>query len=392
MSTHEVKAKMEAVNLARRLTRELIAPRAARYDQETLSPVESWRDLWQEGLLAMTVPLEYGGMGIDSVAYVMVLEEIAKGCTNTSMTLHMHSTVLRLIDALGTPEQKARLYPEVVDKGRLFASWAAERNTSFTRAPFVTSSIRRAETGYVINGLKTFCTMAEAASYYGIWCSLDGSEDMAKSILFALVPADTPGLEVAGEWDTLGMRGTVSPAVRLKECSISDDMLLGGPGGPLTAGVLEIFPLGYAAIYLGAATSALEHATEYCKSATYKPNPMPIAHDTDTQRDVAGIVVHLEAARLMLYDCASRWDQADILTRGVLAAKAKYLCTEAATMATQEALRLVGGRSASKSFPLERIFRDVHTCTLMPPSVNAMLASIGKAQFGLAEPMYQARD
>ena len=104
---------------------------------------------------------------------------------------------------------------------------------------------------------------------------------------------------------------------------------------------------------------------------------------------MANIAVLLEAAQLLLYQCATQWDQEDILGKGLLAAKAKYFCTEAACMATRDAVRVVGGRSASKSFPLERAFRDVHTCTLMPPSLNSMLASIGKAQFGLTEPMYK---
>ena len=391
MATTAVSHDLEAVNRIIELTRERIAPRAARYDEEVLSPVENWNDLWQEGFLAMTVPREHGGMGTDPLTYIMVLEEIAKGCTNTSMTLHMHSTVMRFIDALGTPQQKARLFPEVVQKGKLFGSWAAERGTSFSRQPFVTTAIRKAADGYVIQGQKTFCTMVGAASYYGIWCSLDGSDDMGSSMVFALVPADTPGLKVLGDWNTLGMRGTVSPAVELGDCAISAEMVLGAPGAPLRVGVVEAFSLGYGAIFLGAASGALDHTIEYCKTAIYKPDPNPIASDPATQRDVAKIAIHLEAARLLLYDCASRWDQADVNQRGLLAAKAKYLCTEAATIATQEALRVVGGRAASKSFPIERAFRDVHTCTLMPPSVNSMLVSIGKDQFGLLEPMYSSK-
>ena len=388
MTTTQKPPDMEVVDRAREVTRQSIAPRAARYDAEVLSPVESWDDLWQEGLLAMTVPQEYGGMGVDSLTYAMVLEEIAKGCTNTAMTLHMHCTVQRFISILGTPEQQARLFPEVVQDGKLFGSWAAERGTSFNRQLFVTVAIREAPGGYLVSGQKTFCTMADAASYYMVWCSLNGSDDMAQDMMLALVPAGTPGLRVVGGWDTLGMRATVSPAVEFEDCLVPAELVLGRPGDALSIGVVEAFSLGYAAIFLGAAWGALEHATDYCMNARYYPDPLPISHEPTTQRDVANIAIHLEAARLMLYQCASQWDEADILTRGLLASKAKYLSTEAATMATHEALRLVGGRAASKSFPIERAFRDVHTCTLMPPSVNTMLANIGKSQFGLLQPMY----
>ena len=111
---------------------------------------------------------------------------------------------------------------------------------------------------------------------------------------------------------------------------------------------------------------------------------LPIAHDVTVQRHVAGMSVHLDSARSMLYQSASQWEGADIVTKGILAAKAKYLCAEAALEATSKAIQIVGGRSISKSLPLERAFRDVRACTLMPPNSDAMLANIGKAQLGLA--------
>ena len=111
MTTIQKPPNMEVVNRAREVTQQSIAPRAARYDDEVLSPAESWHDLWQEGLLSMTIPQEYGGLDLDALTYAMALEEIAQGCTNTAMTLHMHSTVQRFISHLATPEQQARFYP-----------------------------------------------------------------------------------------------------------------------------------------------------------------------------------------------------------------------------------------------------------------------------------------
>ena len=390
MTTTQKPPDMAVVDRARQVTQQSIAPRASKYDSDVLSPLESWHDLWQASLLALTVPKEHGGLDVDALTYVMAIEEIAQGCTNTAMTLHMHNTVQRFISNLASPEQQARFYPEVVQHGKLFGSWAAERGTSFTRHPFVTVGVHRDGDGYRIKGQKTFCTMAGAASYYMVWCTAEGSDDMLHNMTLAVVPADTPGMTVVSDWNTLGMRGTVSPAVQFDDCRISADMVLGKPGEPLGVGVVEFFSLGYSAIFLGAAAGALQHATNYCIDARYLPDPLPISHDPATQRDVANIVIHLEAARLMLHNCASQWDEADVVTRGLLASKTKYLSTEAATMATQEALRLVGGRAASKSFPVERAFRDIHTCTLMPPSVNTMLANIGKSQFGLLRAMYTA--
>lgn len=372
----------------RELTREQLAPRAASYDEGALNPTESWHDLWKHGLLAMSIPKEYGGMELQPTTYVMVLEEIAKGCANTSMTVHMHSTVQRFIAALATSDQKARFYPEVVEHGRLFGSWASESAVSLSRSFLVETPIEPVGGGYVINGVKHFCTMAEAASYYMLWCALAGSSDMSSSIVQVLVPSDNPGIRVVGDWNTLGMRGTVSPSVEFKDCFVETEQVLGRPGETLKTGVIESFGLGYAAIYLGAATAALDYTTDYCKTRRFSPDPLPIAHDVTIQRHIAEMSIHLEAARLVLYQSAAEWNGADVAMKGVLAAKAKYLCTEAALNATSRALQVVGGRSAHKAMPLERAFRDVRTSTLMPPNVDTTLVNIGKAQLGIGGTLF----
>jgi alkylation response protein AidB-like acyl-CoA dehydrogenase len=113
-------AQRAVVERAARVTREKIAPRAARYDREAVNPRESWRDLWETGFLAMAVPMEHGGLGLDMPTYVEVLRTIAQGCASTAMTVHMHSTVMRFLDALATEDQKRRYYSEVTDRGTLF--------------------------------------------------------------------------------------------------------------------------------------------------------------------------------------------------------------------------------------------------------------------------------
>ena len=371
------------------LTVEKLGPRSALYDQEATHPKENWQDLFGQGLLAMSVPEEYGGMGLDPLSYVMVLEEIAKGCSSTSMTLHMHSTVIRFIAATATAQQKARFYPEVVDGGKMFGSWGSEPNTSLGRNFFMETSAEQADGGYLINGVKHFCTMAGAASFMQVFCSLGGSDDMANNSMLILVPADSPGLNITGEWNTLGMRGTVSPSVEFTDCFVEESYVLGKPGEFLKVGVVESFPLGYAAVYLGTAAAALDFTTEFCKTRIFKPDTVPISNDPIIQRHLGDLSIHLDAARAVLYQSASQWEQADATTRGLLAAKAKYLCSEAALETTSRAIQIVGGRSAHKNMPLERAFRDVRTSTLMPPNADVMLANIGKGNLGLLGAMFR---
>src|SRR5688572_28195880 len=118
--------QQEVVSKAERVARECLASRAAQVDASGKHPVESLRDLWKNGLLAMTAPKEYGGLGLDVLASTMVLEKLAWGCTNTANSFNMHATVLRYLDTLATHEQKAFFYGEVVNGGRLIGSWGSE--------------------------------------------------------------------------------------------------------------------------------------------------------------------------------------------------------------------------------------------------------------------------
>jgi alkylation response protein AidB-like acyl-CoA dehydrogenase len=373
-----------------RLTRERIAPRAADYDLTAQNPVESWRDLWREGYLAAVIPRAYGGLGLDMPTYAAVIRTLAQGCANTAMTLHMHSTVMRFVDALGTDAQKRRYFDDVVRFGKLFGSWGSEPAVSLSRTFLMETAIRRVDGGgFQVDGVKHFCTMALGAAYYMVWCALDGEADMGKALLQALVPADTPGLASDGRWDTLGMRATFSPSVTFTKVRIPEDATLGRPGAAIQVGVVESFGLGYAAIYVGVAEAALAFAVDYAKKRIVRPDNAAVAQDPTVQRHVGELDARLHAARLVLEDSAQRWGEADMVERGLLGNRAKFVATEAALEVTSRVVQVVGGRGAYKEFPAERAFRDVRTATLMPPTVDRMLEAIGKSALGIEEGMFR---
>jgi len=380
--------KRAVVERAERLTRERIAPRANEYDAAGANPIESWRDLWGDGLLAGAIPESHGGLGLDMATYIAVIRAIARGCASTAMTVHMHSTVMRFIDAVGTAAQKRHYFDEVVRHGKLFGSWGSEPAVSLSRTLLMETVIRRQGAGYVIDGVKHFCTMALGASHYMIWCALDGGTDMAKALQLALVPADAAGISTDGKWDTLGMRATFSPSVTFTGVRVPDDGVLGDPGAAVQVGVIESFALGYAAVYLGIAESALAFALEYAKKRIVKPENIAVAADPTVQRHIGELAAHLDAAALVLADSAARWDDADLGELGPLANRAKYLATEVGLHVTSKVIQVVGGRGAYKEFPAERAFRDLRTCTLMPPTVDRMLEAIGKSALGLDTAMF----
>lgn len=372
-----------------RLTREHIAPRAAEYDAAGTNPLDSWRVLAGDGFLASCIPTAHGGLGLDMPTYIGVIRTIARGCANTAMTVHMHSTVMRFIDALATPEQKRRYFAEVVEHGRLFGSWGSEPAVSLSRSFLMETVVRQDADGYVVDGVKHFCTMALGASRYMVWCALEGGTDMGKALLQVLVPADAPGIATDGKWNTLGMRATFSPSVTFTGVRVAKDAALGDPGTALRVGVVESFALGYAAVYVGIAEGALAFAIDYAKQRIVRPENVPVAHDPAVQRHVGELAAQLDAARLVVGDSAERWEAADVQERGVLGNKAKYLATEVGLAVTSKVIQVVGGRGAYREFPAERAFRDLRTSTLMPPTVDRMLEGIGKAALGLEGGMFK---
>jgi butyryl-CoA dehydrogenase len=371
------------------LTREHIAPRAAEYDAAGANPVDSWRVLAREGFLGSCIPTTHGGLGLDMPTYIGVIRTIARGCANTAMTVHMHSTVMRFIDALGSEAQKRRYFGEVLDHGRLFGSWGSEPAVSLSRSFLMETTVRPDRDGYVVDGVKHFCTMALGASHYMVWCALEGGTDMSKALLQVLVPADAPGIVTDGRWNTLGMRATFSPSVTFTGVRVPKDAALGDPGTALKVGVVESFALGYAAVYLGIAEGALAFAIDYAKKRVVKPENVPVAHDPAVQRHIGELSAHLDGALLVLADAAERWDAADVLGRGVLGNQAKYLATEVGLAVTSKVIQVVGGRGAYREFPAERAFRDLRTSTLMPPTVDRMLEGIGKNVLGIEAGMFK---
>ena len=300
------------------------------------------------------------------------------------MTLHMHSIVLQVIDAIGSTEQKEEFFPDVVADGKLFGSWGSEPESRGGTRAGKRTVIAPLEGGYVVNGIKHFCTMAGAAHRYMVHCAMQGHMGV-DAFQPVLLPANAPGITIQGEWNPLGMRATVSPTVSFENCIVDPICLLGEPGEVLKMGVIEGFGLGYAAVYLGAAQRALDFTVEFCKTHQFDPDPEPMSGSVVVQRDVAAMTMELEAARQVLYHSAGLWESTNPAQRAVLAARAKYLATGAALSVTSTCLQTVGGRAALKRLPLERLYRDIRTATLMPPNVDRCLDLVGKTELDINE-------
>ena len=355
-------------------------------DASGTNPKESWHDVWQNGLLTIGIPKKYGGHELDMLTYVMVIEKLAGGCTNTGMTVHMHSTVMRFIDALGTDKQKAMYYPEIVDDGKLFGSWGSEPQTRGGSAFRHTTIIPDGD-GYVLNGEKNFCTMSGGAHRYMIHCNAQNTPDPIDSQVLALIPNDVSGLSQMDEWNSLGMRGTVSPSMKLDHCVVTKDGVLGKPGDGYHTGITQGFSLGFAAAYVGAAQTALDFTKDFCIKQTFSGASGRVADELLAQRTIAEMTMALSSARMALYDAASQWEGKTANQRAVIAARPKYLATLASQDVSTKAIQISGGRSVHKRWPLERIYRDIRASTLMPPTLDRCLELIGRDEFNLDTPL-----
>ncbi len=371
------------VALAERLAATSLAPRAAKYDASASHPIENWADLREHGLLRSTVPKEHGGLGLDSHTYIQIIERLARGCASTAMTTNMHCVVLRLVEALGTPEQKASIYADVVERGAMVGSWGSEPDVRPSTGARLTT-VSPVAGGFVVNGRKHFGTMARAASRYMVHASMTplAPDDGPDGYQLVLVPDGSKGLTISGEWDPMGMRATVSPASKFEDCFVEPSALLGKPGQPRNVGVMEFFGLGYAAVYLGVARQAYDMAVAHAKTQRYEDETETLAYQPQIRRHISEMAAELHGASAILEQIAAGWDAAPAEAHALMAARAKYAASVASLRVTSRAMHVVGGRGALRPRGLERLLRDVRTATLMPPNEDRCLEIIATSELG----------
>src|SRR5438128_4579389 len=234
--------QQELIDLARQLAVACFAPRAEAHDREASFPFDNYDDLQAAGLLALCVPEQYGGLGATFETYCLVAEQIAQGDASTALTFNMHCLTMLMMgeiaDALPMSDQararhearRASKFHEVVTAGVFYGQPHSEpvelgqTDTALTVGGrrFGTTA-RKVDGGYVLNGHKFFVSLAGAAPYYSTPALLVGAGPWLDRTLYLQVPKDAPGVTFQGEWDPLGMRGTVSRDMVLHEVFVPDE-------------------------------------------------------------------------------------------------------------------------------------------------------------------------
>ena len=374
----------ELIELAARLGREKFAPRAAQHDREASFPFDNYQDLRASGLLGICVPRAHGGLGADFATYVMVAAEIGRHCGATALSYNMHVCSCLwsglIADALDmSAEQRAEHesfravhFDNIVRLGKVYSQPFSEGGAAAAgKAPWGTLA-RPAridgEDGYIVSGKKIFASLAGAADFYGVLCTVDKPGATQRDSLYLAVPAGAAGVSVVGDWDPLGMRGTVSRTLLLNDVFVPTSARLMPEGLYFQAAMR--FPHMFATLsptYMGIAQAAYDFTVQYLRGEVPGMPPVKRRMYPTKQIAVAQMRVTLEQTRaLFLQNARDAMVDPDKDTRMRLFT-AHYTIMENANDLARLAIRTCGGQSMLKSLPLERLYRDSRCGSLMLP-------------------------
>jgi alkylation response protein AidB-like acyl-CoA dehydrogenase len=367
------------IETASRLGREKFALRAARWDREASFPFENYDDLKAARLTAICVPERYGGLGADFRAYCLVAAELGRWCGSTALTFNMHVCSTLWTGALAddldmTEEQRARHerhraehYRRIVEDGAIYAQPFSEGGAAAAgRAPFGTIATR-VEGGYVLNGKKIFASLSGAADFYGVLCTEEKPTPSQADTLYLAVPATAEGVAIVGDWDPLGMRGTVSRTLLLKNVFVPGDAELMPPGIYHQAATRwpHMF-LTLSPTYMGLAQAAYDFTVQYLRGEV--PGvPVKRRMYPTKQIAVAEMFVKLQQTRALFLQTIGEARIDPSKEERMRAYAAQYTIMENANALAALAIRTCGGQAMLKSFPLERIYRDSRCGSLMLP-------------------------
>lgn len=363
------------------------AERAVAIDLAASFPVDNYKDLAAEGFMTLTVPEEFGGNGFSLGEYAMVGAEIGKYCGATALTFNMHNSTMMWARFMYeqphlTDAERAKFAPlrerqfrRAVEEQGLYSQPISEAGQNWTSRPAQTEC-RKVDGGWVINGFKKFASLAGYCDYYSIVCTerFAGIEPRHEDTMNFIVHKDAPGLEVKGEWDPLGMRGTNSRDLILKEVFVTEEDLLMPPG--IFIKTLPNYPHVMATLsptYMGVAQSAYDFTVAYLRGEVPGQPPADRRMFTTKRLAVSKMYARLAPVRALWWQMFMEADAFPSKAQVLRMYAAQYNVMEAAQELAALAIRTCGGQAMLKSLPLERIYRDSRCGALMLPYTSEIM-------------------
>jgi alkylation response protein AidB-like acyl-CoA dehydrogenase len=349
----------QIVDLAREFAREHIAPHAAEWDRTKAFPRPVIDELGRLGFLGMTVPERYDGMGLDTVTYLLALEEIAAADAGVAVSISIQNAIpATMLVRHGTPAQQER-WLKPLARGELLTGFAlSEPDAGSDPAGMRAQAVRDASGGWVLNGMKAWATNGGTADLMMVMVRTDDPEARRgpKGISTFIVPTDTPGYRAGAPEDKMGLRASNTTTVALEDLRLPAEALLGeeGMGFVYSMEGLDAGRLGIATQAVGIARRALEHAVAYC--AERRQFDQPLREFQGVQFKLADMATRVTAARTLTQAAAARKDRGEDIRQA--AAMAKLFASETAMWVTTQAVQLYGGYGYMRDFPVEKLFRD----------------------------------
>ncbi len=372
------------------------ATRARGYDREARFPVENFAAMRDAGLMGLMVPSDHGGMGADFLQYTRAAGRLARGDGSTAVAFNMHNIItgtLAEVDEralVGSHGKRMAAFRDWVFAeamaGKVFAASLTEPGAGFHPGS-LTTAYKRVDGGFVLNGRKSFVSLSENADYYVVAAvAAEPPKDAGPTVSWLVIAADDPGIRFERLWDTLGMRATVSNNMILEDTFVPEERLFMRTEGMVLEKLAREPHLvvgGFTACYLGILEAILDFVVKYQSGRKMLRTQAPLIESELVQHRVGEMSVQVEAARELVYSAARRVlsDRGSRATNAAIH-RAKYFVGETGPAVASQAIRLCGGGTISKHLPLERHYRDIRCCGLMPAKSDECIWYVGKEALG----------
>ncbi len=350
-------ARSQIVNMVREFVRRDVEPVAAQLDRDDETPHGLIDQMKELGLFGITVPEEYGGLGLDYTTFAMIFEEISKGFMSLSGAIGTHHILTYVLTHYGTEEQKRRMLPQLAS-GKMRGGLALTEPEGGTDVANLRTTADKDGEEYVINGTKMFITNGRYGDAFCLLARTDKSaEPKHKGLSCFVVEKGGQGFRVGRDLDKMGYRGLDTCEISFEDFRVSADNLVGqqeGAGFSQVMSGLETGRINVAARAVGVAQAAFNAAIRY--SQQRQTFGVPISQHQAIQLKLADMATKIQAARLLTYDAAAKKDRGERVD--LESGMAKLFASEACQEVTLESMRVHGGAGYIKDSPVERYYRD----------------------------------
>ena len=344
-------------DMVREFATKELEPIAAEIDESREFPKATIKKMAELGLMGVVIPEEYGGAGMDFTTLAIICEEISRVCaTHGVITAVTNSLCAWPIYHFGTEEQRKKYLPDLTSGKKLGAIGITEPNAGSDPASMETTAVDKGD-HWVLNGTKAWITNAEAAETFVVF-AYTNPEERHKGMSAFIIEKDFEGFSIGKHENLMGIRATGNTELIMDECKVPKENLLGGEGNgfKVVMGTLDVSRIDIGAQGVGISQGAIDASVKYAKERVQFGKP--IAEFEMIQDMIAQMATRTDAARLLVYRAASMKDAgAQRFTRE--AAMAKYYASQVGREVAYDAIQIHGALGYDKSYPMERIYRDV---------------------------------